>query len=146
MAPQVRVNAIAPGPILPPSGQHDEEALRRAASFTLLGRHGKPENITDAVLFLATADYVPFPKVARIVQELYPDRKVVNREVPDWVMHIMAYFGGPIRQIINDIGNEKVFDGSRGEALMGHKYIDARTSIHDTAESVINLGLKFSIA
>lgn len=58
LAPQVRVNAIAPGPILPPAGPRDEEALRRAASRTLLGRHGKPENITDAVLYLATADYV----------------------------------------------------------------------------------------
>jgi hypothetical protein len=55
-------------------------------------------------------------------------------------------FGGPARQIINDIGNEKVFDGRKGEALMGHPYIDARTSIRDTAESVIRLGLKFSIA
>ena len=104
----------------------------------------KPEAVGNR--YLATAEYVPFPKVAKIVQELYPDRKVVNREVPDWIMHIMAYFGGPIRQIINDIGNEKVFDGSKGEAMMGHKYIDARTSIHDTAESVIKLGLKFSIA
>lgn len=58
LAPQVRVNAIAPGPILPPSGQPDEDALRRAASFTLLGRHGRPEDITEAVLYLATADYV----------------------------------------------------------------------------------------
>jgi len=103
-----------------------------------------PESIGQR--YLATAEYMPFPKVAAVVQELYPDKRIVNRTVPDWVIRIVAMFGGPARQIINDIGNEKVFDGRKGEALMGHPYIDARTSIRDTAESVIRLGLKFSIA
>jgi nucleoside-diphosphate-sugar epimerase len=94
--------------------------------------------------YLATAEYMPFPKVAQVVQELYPDRRIVNRQVPDWVIRLIAMFGGPARQIINDIGNEKVFDGRKGEALMGHPYIGARQSIHDTAESIIRLGLKFS--
>jgi dihydroflavonol-4-reductase len=53
----------------------------------------------------------------------------------------MAYFGGPIRQIINDIGNEKHFDGSKGERLLGRKYIPARQSILDTAEAAIRLNL-----
>ena len=57
----------------------------------------------------------------------------------------MARFGGPVRQIINDIGNEKVFDGSKGEKLMGKSYIPARQTIHDTAESVIRLGLQFEM-
>ena len=46
-------------------------------------------------------------------------------------------FGGPARQIINDIGNEKIFDGSKGEALLGRPYIGAKQSILDTAESVL---------
>jgi hypothetical protein len=65
--------------------------------------------------------------------------------VPDWIMRVMAYFGGPIRQIINDIGNEKIFDGSKGEKMLGRKYIGARQSILDTAESVDRLGLKFEL-
>lgn len=95
--------------------------------------------------YLATAEYMPFPKVAEVVQELYPDRKIVNRVVPDWIIRIVAMFGGPARQIINDIGNEKVFDGKKGEAMMGHPYISARESISDTAESVIRLGLHFKL-
>src|SRR3569832_152546 len=85
--------------------------------------------------YLATAEYMPFPQVAKIVQELYPDRKIINRPVPDWIIRLVAMFGGPARQIINDIGNEKVFDGRKGEALIGHAYYTARQSIKDTAES-----------
>lgn len=104
----------------------------------------KPESIGQR--YLATAEYMPFPEVARVVQELYPERKIVNRPAPDWVIRIVAMFGGPARQIINDIGNVKIFDGRKGEALMGHKYITARQSISDTAESVIKFGLKLKMS
>ena len=96
--------------------------------------------------YLATAEYMPFPEVAKVVQELYPERKIVNREAPDWIIKLVAMFGGPARQIINDIGNVKIFDGSKGEALMGHKYIPARQSIKDTAETVIKFGLKLQMS
>lgn len=91
--------------------------------------------------YLATSDYTPFPQVAKILQEAYPDRKVTVKVVPDWIIRMLAFFGGPTRQIINDIGNEKVFDGSKGEGLLGRKFISARQSILDTAESVIRIGL-----
>lgn len=91
--------------------------------------------------YLATADYMPFPKIAAIVRDAYPDWKVTARSVPDWVIRLVARFGGPARQIINDIGNEKHFDGSKGAALLGRPYIPARQSILDTAESAIGLGL-----
>jgi dihydroflavonol-4-reductase len=99
----------------------------------------KPE--AEGQRYLATAEYMPFPKVAATVRELYPDRPVTERHVPDWIIKLVARFGGPARQIINDIGNEKHFDGSKGERLMGRSYIPARQSIADTAESVLRLGL-----
>jgi nucleoside-diphosphate-sugar epimerase len=102
-----------------------------------------PESIGER--YLATAEYTPFPKVSQILQEAYPDRRIVQRTVPDWIIKLVAMFGGPARQIINDIGNEKVFDGSKGERLLGHPYISAKQSILDTAESVERLGLKFAM-
>jgi nucleoside-diphosphate-sugar epimerase len=99
----------------------------------------KPEAIGER--YLATAEYVPFPKVAEMVQELYPDYRLLRRHVPDWIMFMMAWFGGPVRQIINDIGRETVFDGRKGERLMGHDYIPVRQSLADTAESAFRLGL-----
>ncbi|HWA17954.1 MAG TPA: NAD-dependent epimerase/dehydratase family protein [Devosia sp.] len=96
--------------------------------------------------YLATAEYTPFTKVADILREAYPDRTIVKRTAPDWIIKLVAAFGGPARQIINDIGNEKIFDGRKGEALMGHRYIAAKRSILDTAESVDRLGIKFSMS
>lgn len=59
LAPDVRVNAIVPGPILPPAGQEvDEEAWARKGSRVPLGRPGDPSRIADSVVFLSTNDYV----------------------------------------------------------------------------------------
>lgn len=91
--------------------------------------------------YLATADYTPFSKVADILREAHPDWTITMKQVPDWLIKVIASFGGPARQIINDIGNEKVFDGSKGEALLGRKFIGAKESILSTAEAAIRLGL-----
>jgi nucleoside-diphosphate-sugar epimerase len=91
--------------------------------------------------YLAAAEYMTFPAIADILRAAYPSYNVPTRRVPDWLIRLIARFGGPARQIINDIGNEKHFDGSKGEALLGRKYIPARQSILDTAERAINLGL-----
>jgi pteridine reductase len=61
LAPDVRVNAIAPGPILWPDGddQFDEVSRQRIISHTPLKREGTPDDIARAVHFLiADAPYV----------------------------------------------------------------------------------------
>lgn len=56
LAPKVRVNAIAPGPVLhPPS--HDAEAVERSLRNTVLKRMGRPEDVARAVLFAWDSDY-----------------------------------------------------------------------------------------
>jgi pteridine reductase len=53
LAPEVRVCGVAPGPVAVEPGQEE----RRAAE-TLLGRIGSPDDVAEAVVFLAGADFV----------------------------------------------------------------------------------------
>lgn len=54
LAPRIRVNGVGPGPTL--ANIHDGEALfTKEAEGTLLGRAVAPEEIADAVLYLAAA-------------------------------------------------------------------------------------------
>ena len=52
LAPDVRVNGLAPGAILWPEDQHDEVAQQRLLSRTPLKRLGDPQDIANAALFL----------------------------------------------------------------------------------------------
>jgi 3-oxoacyl-[acyl-carrier protein] reductase len=57
LAPEVRVNAIAPGPIeanWEDDWEIPEEHLKEALAMTPLGRMGKPEEIAETVLYLAS--------------------------------------------------------------------------------------------
>lgn len=60
LAPQVRVNGIAPGAILWPEyeGGISEAEMQKTLDRTALGRLGSPDDIANAVLFLAQASYV----------------------------------------------------------------------------------------
>jgi pteridine reductase len=55
LGPEIRVNAIAPGPVLWPEGEMDEELKRNIIARTALKRAGSPDDIAKAALFFATA-------------------------------------------------------------------------------------------
>ena len=57
LAPEVRVNAIAPGHVLPPA-YFDEAMTERAREEVPLGRIGTPGDVVGAVRYLVGAEYV----------------------------------------------------------------------------------------
>jgi len=57
LAPEVRVNAVAPGPILMPEGT-DAAYEAKVVGATPLGRLGGPESVVAAVLFLIGHEFM----------------------------------------------------------------------------------------
>ena len=57
LAPHVRVNAIAPGVVLPPA-HWDAARVERAAAKTLVGHVGTPDDVAQTLLFLLTNDFI----------------------------------------------------------------------------------------
>ena len=57
LAPSIRVNALALGPVLPPD-DHPQEKIQRAANRTLLKRWGVPADAANAVRYLIEAEFV----------------------------------------------------------------------------------------
>jgi pteridine reductase len=57
LAPEIRVNAVAPGAVLPPDDLA-EDRRRALAAATPLKRLGTPEDVVRAVLYLAEAPFV----------------------------------------------------------------------------------------
>ena len=57
LRPYVRVNAVCPGPVLPPD-DYSEEKIKRTGNKTLLDRWGTPEDVVKAVNFLIESNYI----------------------------------------------------------------------------------------
>jgi pteridine reductase len=53
LGPDIRVNGIAPGPVLWPEGDMDEELKSEIIEKTALKRHGTPQDVARTALFLA---------------------------------------------------------------------------------------------
>ena len=59
LAPDVRVNGIAPGMILWPENEPSDEIKQKVIDQIPLKRSGEPEDIANTVLFLITqANYI----------------------------------------------------------------------------------------
>ncbi|MGP3976661.1 SDR family NAD(P)-dependent oxidoreductase [Streptomyces sp. 8N114] len=55
--PRVRVNSVLPGPIMTPAWDGvEEEDRRQAAAETVIGRHGRPDEVAAAIAFLLSED------------------------------------------------------------------------------------------
>lgn len=57
LAPEVRVNGIAPGTVLPPESMSDDE-IRALAERAPLKRNGSPDDVVRALRYLLSADFV----------------------------------------------------------------------------------------
>ena len=57
LAPDVRVNAIAPGAVLPPESMSEAE-IHALADRTPLKKNGSPEDVVRALRYLLSADFV----------------------------------------------------------------------------------------
>lgn len=57
LAPSVHVNAVAPGPVLPPP-DYTPKQTEIVGNLTLKRRWGSAQDVVDAVMYLVRADYV----------------------------------------------------------------------------------------
>ena len=99
----------------------------------------KPEAIGER--YLAASEFLPFPAIAEILKEEYPDRTFTSMVLPDETVRAMMAQQRSVNQIINDVGNEKHYDPSKSKALLGRDFISAREAVLATARSMLDLGL-----
>lgn len=57
LGPDVRVNCIVPGTVLPPE-DYTREQIEASVDRTVLGRIGSPDDVVDALMFLLRSDFV----------------------------------------------------------------------------------------
>lgn len=58
LGPEVRVNGVSPGAILWPESEQDDKVQQAIIDATPLQRIGKPEDVANAVLFLANSEFI----------------------------------------------------------------------------------------
>jgi dihydroflavonol-4-reductase len=93
--------------------------------------------------YLGVADSLWLIEIARALRDGLGDagRKAPNRELPDWLVRIVAIFDFAARQAAPDLGKNFVIDNSLTRRILGMEFIPARDSAVAMARSLIELKL-----
>ena len=94
--------------------------------------------------FLAVAgDFLRVQEMARVLRTRLGDaaRKVPTRELPDWLVKLVAMFDPTVRQIVPDLGKYKNASADKARRLLGWSPRSNQDALVATAESLLRLGL-----
>lgn len=68
-------------------------------------------------------------------------RRVPTRELPDWLLRILARFDKSVGQIVPELGKRKTASNEKARRILGWSPRSAEDAIVATAESLLRLGL-----
>lgn len=93
--------------------------------------------------YLGVADTLWLVEVGRAIREQLGGaaRRVPGRELPDWMVKLVAVFDGAARQAVPDLGKDIRVDNSVTRRTLGIEFVPAREAAAATARSLIELGL-----
>ena len=94
--------------------------------------------------FLAVAgDFMRVQEMARVLKARLGEaaRRVPTRELPDWLVKLVAMFDPTVRQIVPDLGKYKNASADKARRLLGWSPRSNEQALVATAESLLRLGL-----
>ena len=80
-------------------------------------------------------------RVAEILRQAYPDRRIPRLGLPDWAVRLYAVVDRDVRDNIGELSHSKQLDSSAVTALLDRPLIPAEMAIHATAASLVARGL-----
>ncbi len=97
----------------------------------------------DGERFIGAGRFMKLNEVAQVLKaRLGPEaRKVPSRNLPDWLVRLIARFNPLVRAIVPELGNVRSADARHAESVLGWKTRREEDSIVDTARSLIDQGI-----
>ncbi len=89
---------------------------------------------------IASNGFIWFRSVAEILSDLYPERKIPKRGMPDLITKILSNLIPELKYISGSLGEERRID-NQDSLDLGWRPRSLKETIADSAESLIKLGL-----
>jgi dihydroflavonol-4-reductase len=79
-----------------------------------------------------------FVDMARAVKAALPDRKIVTRVAPDFVVRFLGLFDPSIATIKDELGKRLEIDNARARSVLGIDFRDTRESVGESARWLVD--------
>ncbi|MEO1023471.1 MAG: aldehyde reductase [Bacteroidota bacterium] len=124
-------------PALPDIG-FDMVDVRSVAELLILAMD-RPEAANQR--FIGTNGYYSFKEVAGILKAHFPDRKIPQRVLPNFMVRLISNFDATLKPILIDLSVEREAPASKAKNVLGWKPIDNEQAVLACAKSALELGL-----
>ena len=91
--------------------------------------------------FMASSGHMTMKQLANVLKLNYPDKKIKNFEMPNFLSRFIALFEPSLKPILLDLGITRKIDASKAKRVLGWKPISKEDAILDCAKSVLNIGI-----
>lgn len=91
--------------------------------------------------FIGAASSLWFHEMAEAIKERFPERKIVTRLAPNFVVRLIGLFDKSVRQILPNLGSQQKVSNKQARGILGIEFIPARQSIVDTADYLVKNNL-----
>lgn len=89
----------------------------------------------------AAARVMTFLEIAETIKAQYPDRKVVTRLAPTWLMKAIALVDKEVRAIVPSLGRHDPVLNDKATAMLEMDFLDPAESVRSSAAYLIDNGL-----
>ncbi len=84
--------------------------------------------------------FLSFVELAQTIKAAYPNRKVVTRQAPDFVVRLLAIFDKSVRGILDELGKRREVSAAHTSELMDMKFIPAKDAVIAAADYLVKSG------
>lgn len=89
---------------------------------------------------IASSRSLWFIDMAEVLKESFPERKVVTRPAPNWLIKVIGLFDKQVKPIIPSLGRLDQLDNTRAIELLDIEFVDPAESVRSSAQFVIDHG------
>jgi dihydroflavonol-4-reductase len=103
-------------------------------------------NVADE-RFIASGRFMKLREIADVLRAGLgagvgqPAQRVTTRNVPDWLVRLVARFNPVARAVVGELGSVRNLDAAHAKAVLGWATRPVQDSILDSAHSLIGLGI-----
>lgn len=95
-------------------------------------------DVTFSKRYIAANRFVWYCELVDALAAEFPERKIITRRAPNWLIKLLAIFDGDIRSVSQDLGVKRELDNTAAKRDLDMNFRDVKTSAIETAHYFID--------
>ncbi len=128
---------IGKGPMLPRIGFTGVDV--RDIALMHLRALERPESAGRR--FIGAERFQWFSEMAEQLKAAFPERRIVTRTAPNWLIRVMARFDPTLKLVVNSLGRHDLLSAEAARDVLGIEFRSAADAFEDSAHYLVKHGL-----